>query len=246
MTNNSLNSLSKNSNARNGTIEMLANRCPQLKKHVDEAVHNLRERILNCDPLHLLQFAQSHMLFNEIGISSEFQQPSFDALAINRFTEYAQSIYVSGSLHITVQANSEENEFNSILQDFINLFHLLHEYYFSLSAKWTIENKYEKDLIDNVLESQLMYGVRGKRYQFVEKEYFTTLLSPHNEIFKQLFGLSADDIISGIIKLQYALSQGRFAALNKLAQMFTEFQSTGKEDLKSYLDNHFKSFWDRP
>lgn len=241
MTNNSLNSLSKNSNARNGTIEMLANRCPQLKKHVDEAVHNLRERILNCDPLHLLQFAQSHMLFNEIGISSEFQQPSFDALAINRFTEYAQSIYVSGSLHITVQANSEENEFNSILQDFINLFHLLHEYYFSLSAKWTVENKYEKDLIDNVLESQLMYGVRGKRYQFVEKEYFTTLLSPHNEIFKQLFGLSADDIISGIIKLQYALSQGRFAALNKLAQMFTEFQSTGKEDLKSYLDNHLKS-----
>lgn len=48
-----------------------------------------------------------------------------------------------------------------------------------------------------------MYGVRGKQYQFLEKEYFTALLGPHNQILKHLFGLSANDSIEGIGKLQY-------------------------------------------
>ena len=72
--------------------------------------------------LHLLQFAQSHMLFNEIGISSEFQQPSFDALAINRFTEYAQSIYVSGFITYNRAGYSEENEFNSIFTKILYIY----------------------------------------------------------------------------------------------------------------------------
>lgn len=221
-------------------IKDFAKRCPQLKSRITEAVCNLREKILSCDPLHLLRFAQDHVLLNKIGVSSEFQQLNFYALAIDRFTEYVQSVYVSGPLHITVQTDNEYDEFNSALKDYIVLFQLFHEYYLALFSEWIVENKYESDLLYNILESQLMYGVRGKRYQFVEKEYFTALLSPHNEIFNQLFGLSADDIIEGIGKLQYALSQGRFGALNKLGEMFEEFQSTAAENLESCIEKQRK------
>ena len=220
---------------KNDIIKDFANRCPQLKSQINEAVCNLREKILSCDPLHLLRFAQDHMLLNKIGINSEFQQLGVDSIAIDRFTEYVQSIYVSGSLHVIVQTDKEEEEFNGILKDYIDLFQLLHEYYFSLASEWIVENKYEKSLINNIFEAQLMYGVRGKRYQFVEKEYFSALLVPHDEIFNQLFGLSANDIIEGIVKLQYALSQGRFGALNKLGEMFEEFQSTDEENPESCI-----------
>ena len=213
-------------------IEDFANRCPQLKNQINKSVCNLREEILRCNPLHLLQFAQEHALFNKMGITSEFQQLDADSIAIDRFAEYVQSVYVSGTLHVTVQADNESEVFNNILEDYIDLFQCLHEYYCSLASEWIAENKYEKDLVDNMFEAQLMYGVRGKRYQFVEKEYFTALLGPHNEIFNQLFGLSANDIIEGIVKLQYALSQGRFGALNKLGEMFEEFQSTDEENLE--------------
>ena len=147
-----------------------------------------------------------------------------------------QSIYVSGLPHVTVQTDNEDNEFNRILGDYIDLFRLLHEYYFSLASDWSVEKKYETDLANNIFEAQLMYGVRGKRYQFVEKEYFSALLSPHDEVFNQLFGLSAKNIIDGIEKLQYALSHGRFGALNKLGEMFEEFQSNDEENLESCIE----------
>ncbi len=236
MLNNSFDALVGDHAAKNDMINDLANRCPQLKSQINEAVCNLREKILSCDPLHLLRFAQDHMLLNKLGINSEFQQLGFESIAIDRFTEYVQSIYVSGSLHVVVQSDNQDDEFNSILKDYIDLFRLLHEYYFSLAAEWIVENKYEKSLIDNIFEAQLMYGVRGKRYQFVEKEYFAALLAPHDEIFNQLFGLSADDIIEGIAKLQYALSQGRFGALNKLGQLFEEFQATAEENLELCIE----------
>lgn len=240
MVNNSFDSLYVDCMAKDDMIERFANCCPQLKSRVNEVVYNLREKILSCVPLHLLRFAQDHMLFNKIGISSEFQQLGFDSIAIDRFTEYVQSIYVSGSLHITVQTDDEYDEFNSILKDYIDLFQLFHDYYWSLASAWMVENKYEKGLLENILESQLMYGVRGKRYQFVEKEYFIALLGPHNEIFNKLFGLSANDIVEGIGKLQYALSQGRFGAINELGRMFEEFQSTAEEDLESCMEKQRK------
>ena len=225
----------------NDIVKGFAVLCPQLKNQVNEAVCNLREKILNCDPLHLLRFAQVRMLLNRIGISSEFQQSDFESIAIDRFAEYVQSVYVSGSLHVTVQTDNEEDEFNSILNDYINLFKHIHQYYISLASEWTVENKYDKDLVYNILEVQLMYGVRGKRYQFMEKEDFSALLVSHNEIFNQLFGLSADDIIEGIGKLQYALSQGWFDALNKLGQMFEEFHLTDEENLESCIEKQRKT-----
>ena len=206
MLNNSFDSLCGDYAANNDIIKDFANRCPQLKSQINETVCNLRKRILSCNPLHLLQFAQEHALFNKMGITSEFQQLDVASIAIDRFAEYVQSIYVSGLPHVTVQTDNEDNEFNRILGDYIDLFRLLHEYYFSLASDWSVEKKYETDLANNIFEAQLMYGVRGKRYQFVEKEYFSALLSPHDEVFNQLFGLSAKNIIDGIEKLQYALS----------------------------------------
>ena len=240
MLNVSFESLHKDSASKNDMIKKYANQYSKLKSQINKVVHNLQNKILSCDPLHLLRFSQDNMLDNKIGISSEFQQLGFESIAIDRFTEYVQSIYVSGSLHVSVQYDNENDEFNGILKDYIDLFQLLHEYYFSLASKWRVENKYDKNLIDNILEAQLMYGVRGKRYQFVEKKYFTALLIPHDEVFNQLFGLNAKEIIKGIVKLQHALSQGRFDAFNNLIKMFDEFQSADEENIESYIEKQYE------
>lgn len=85
MPSNSSDALHEVNITKNNAIEDFANRSAQLKSQINEAVSNLRERILNCDPLHLLRFAQCYMLYNGIGISSEFQQLDSDSIAINRF-----------------------------------------------------------------------------------------------------------------------------------------------------------------
>lgn len=91
MLNNSFDSLCGDYAANNDIIKDFANRCPQLKSQINETVCNLRKRILSCNPLHLLQFAQEHALFNKMGITSEFQQLDVASIAIDRFAEYVQS-----------------------------------------------------------------------------------------------------------------------------------------------------------
>lgn len=53
-----------------------------------------------------------------------------------------------------------------------------------------------------------MYLVRGNRYQIFELEPLKHLLPPHCKVLQELFGVSAADVINGLEKLQYSLSQG--------------------------------------
>ena len=55
----------------------------------------------------------------------------------------------------------------------------------------------------------MMYLVRGNPYQIFEIEYYQKLLKEHDDIFKDVFGISTVDIINGISKLQYSLIQGK-------------------------------------
>ena len=79
--------------------------------------------------------------------------------------------------------------------------------------------------------------VRGHRYQAFEIEYYEKLLKSHNEIFVSIFGVSYVEIIDGIKKLQYALSQGKFAAINSLGELIDEFYESGETDLENLKKN---------
>lgn len=57
---------------------------------------------------------------------------------------------------------------------------------------------------------------------FEEKEYYTSLLSLHDLMFKEKFHLSAQNIISGIIKMQRALTEGHLDSIFKLGEMIDQ------------------------
>lgn len=66
----------------------------------------------------------------------------------------------------------------------------------------------------------MLFLVRGQRYQLYEYEYYKKLLVPHNDIFLELYGVTSNDILLGIKKLQFAMSQGKFEALNDFGKLF--------------------------
>ena len=68
-----------------------------------------------------------------------------------------------------------------------------------------------------------MYLVRGNRYQLFQENYFTPLLLPHDDEFQKLFGLSAAEVISGLMQLERALSQGRIEGLNVIGEIFDRY-----------------------
>ena len=67
---------------------------PQKKKEIDNLIKSIREKIVKCDPLQLLNFCSDQFLLSNLGISSEFDLSS-KSIHVARMTEYVQSVLVS-------------------------------------------------------------------------------------------------------------------------------------------------------
>ena len=75
--------------------DTLAEQESVLKKEINELIQTIRNNVVQCDPLQLLNYSQMMFLQSILGTSSEFQLMGVENLAIARATEYIQSILVS-------------------------------------------------------------------------------------------------------------------------------------------------------
>ncbi len=215
-----------------------------IKTEIDKKVALIRDKVVSCNPIQLLSFLSDMGLLKLINISSEFQISGQD-IPIARATEYVQSILVS-STNQYVETNEYVDPsgfFSEILKDIEELHQLIQQFYFSWGSKLQdYEPNISSDIIHNVIESQMMYLVRGQRYQVFEVEYYKGLLCEHDMIFKELFNLSSNEIIEGIKKLQYALAQGKVDVINQMHKLLDEFDGI-EEDLISQKYQHTAQYF---
>lgn len=214
----------------------------QLKKlyttkilEINNEIEKIKEDILKCNPLQLLSFSANITLLDFITTSS---YPEKINTNINRSTEFIQSIFVSSPSSIT-KSNyiNSTDKFQNIIESIDKLHTKIAEFYFSYAEN--IKDLYpdiEEQTIEALIESQLMYLVRGKRYQFFEMDYYNSLLIEHNDIFLELFGIDSSAIISGIKNIQYSLSQGFLDSYTNLYSSFKKFQS-GDKDIQTFSDD---------
>ena len=216
-----------------------AEKCPELKSQIDSLVLQIKDAVLLCEPLKLLQFLQFQFLQSMIGATSESQQIGLEYLSCQRSVEYIQSIYVSCKAEKPIIEDTDNAVlYHQISAKIDKLFSLVHQYYMALGAKYILEEKIDDALLNELIQAQLMYGVRGNRYQIFEKGYYRSLLIVHDSIFQQLFNIGAEDVVDGIDKVQYALSQGKFAPINRLKQMFDELQAINPENVEKEMESH--------
>ncbi len=219
-------------------IKKLKRKYPKIKKRINRHIKSLRKKIITCNPIDLLSFASDLFLTSNLGISSEFQL-SGDAISISRMTEYIQSVFVSTPLKYKQAKKDPSIKFFCIQKDMEKLYSLIHEFYmYWMACADDLYPNYNNDIRKNIFESQVLYTVRGHRYQVFEKEYFERLLKPHDEIFYNLFSISSAEIIEGFEKLQYALSQGKLAACNELGKLMDEFFESGETDVEKFREKY--------
>lgn len=178
--------------------ELLKSQYEPKKKEIDNLITAIKEKVVKCNPLQLLSFSSDMFLLNDIGISSEIQV-SHDSILTSRMTEYIQSILVSAENKYVFSEEDPSVLFFEIQADIKRLYMLINEFYFSWGT--CLYDKYPEydDLkIKEIVESQLLYFVRGHRYQVYEFEYFDKLLTTHNDIFWALYGMTAKDVVIGI------------------------------------------------
>lgn len=91
-------------------------------------------------------------------------------------------------------------------------------FYYSLPETDDLREKQQM-----LFEAQTLQMVRGNRYRFLHLAFYSPLLAPHDEEFRKLFSVSADEIVSGFGKLEAALAEGRLNAVNALAEIFERY-----------------------
>ena len=193
---------------------------------IKKKIYLLREKVAQCDPYNLLMYLRNASISSQINTFSESEYSS-EANAIIRAQEYIQSLLVSmgKTYDLSVPMEKQETLYEQVLSDFDGLYKDLQIFYFYWAEYVQELKKINKDLLNNIIEAQYMYWVRGNRYQIFELEPLKSLLPPHDTVLQELFGMSANNIIEGLAKLQYSLSQGYADALMELAGEYKHFMA---------------------
>ena len=200
---------------------------PKVKERIDEKVKKIRDEISICDPLMILKFAKDMAMMSSMFKFSELDYTSEENTVI-RAQEYIQSILVSTENHFMNNESKEDQEkqWHSILADVEDLYEEFIYFYHYWSAYKEDSGDIPDEMMHYIVESQMLYLVRGNRYQVFELEPLKNLLPPHNDVLIELFGVTADQIIEGLEKLEYSMSQGLGDAWMDMGKKFDELFET--------------------
>jgi len=210
--------------------EYLLKEYPIQYETISQKVFALREKVVQCDPYNLLMYLRSVTMLTQLNSFSESEYEN-KANAAVRAQEYIQSLIASTEVKCSsIPETEQEALYGQILDDFNELYKDLLFFYFYWAA-YTQKAKGISDArLSSIVEAQYMYWVRGKRYQIFELEPLKKLLPPHDAVLQELFCMSSDDIISGLEKLRYSLSQGYIDTMADLFNEYEKFRRTAGDD----------------
>ena len=220
------------------------------KAKINENVQLLREKIAMCEPLQILKYCRDMVMMSQMGKHSEVEYSEDENISI-RVLEYIQSVIVSTEMQALTFHDNNEQERHMIdtVAQAVELYKEINSFYPYWGHYVKKNGIVENELLDFIVESQNFYLVRGNRYQVFQLEPLKKLLPPHNDILIDIFNVSAEQIIDGLNKMEYSLSQGRADAWNDIIRSFRKFQQETEvimtknenslEDLNSYYDEYF-------
>lgn len=221
----------KNNLTQEERIELNEN----IKQHYDELYNEIckeviavKDKVLKCNPLRLLKFSSDIEQLSNYNNFSEFTNNQ-----VSRFTEYIQSIFVSQStIKSTAKDLDETKLFNEILYDIEQIYTKIQHFYICWGAKL---DEIIPNIDDNkrqfLVEAQMLYGVRVKRYQYFEIEYFESLLNVHDEVLQRLFNIDYKCIIEGLKNIQYSLTQEIIDVVNNVGDLFEPYDFSEIDDI---------------
>lgn len=208
--------------------EKLARQYEGKKAEIDALIMDICKNISKCNPLSLLLEAMDRGMLNMINTVSEIQiegKQNFELRAV----EYIQSILVSQENFSEKFDNQQDELIERVLEEVDELYMKTQLFYIFWAAKAMVEDEdlNEKD-IQYIMEAQLMGNVRGKRYQFQQLTNINNLLSPHSDKMQEIYGVSAQNLLAGLEKLEYSLSSAKIDSMKGLFSEFLEFQKAAK------------------
>ena len=206
---------------------------PKVCKEIDVLVSEIRELVSNFKPLTLLQCGFFNLASTSLGKKSEAQYGHDDVVYL-RMLDYIQSIVVSTTLKDDTIDEFDQDQWNYLkhkvdkLYRLINpTFHMVHTAHQKLS-----DPNYDSELDDFKVQAQMLWtSVRGKRYLIHDLPHLRDILTPHDDIVSDLFGISIHLLLKGLESIQTSLTEG----LPRVVKEFKEFQKKALHVLSTKL-----------
>lgn len=207
---------------------------------IDQHVLRIRGLVQQFDPLTLLQCGYFNFFRSTLGKLSEVQHKGDDIIAM-RMIDYIQGVIVATALPDKIAKPFDQEEYDELVSEVKALYYELNmSFHLSRTAKLKMSGeKYDAEYDSLYVKALILWAnVRGHRYMLHDLPHLSDLLSPHDNIFRELFDLSIDDFIQGLRKLEISLTEG---LLNVTSEM-KEFQRKTLDALDEKLsDNSSKA-----
>lgn len=199
-----------NENQHQEFMRRAAERYPDVCKDINDRVRNIRELIKTFDPLRLLQcgFFNYFQAFRE---NKSTVKTDLDVSMAMRMIDYVQSIIASTPLAEKRETDFDQEKWDKLALEIKKLYselNLTYHIYHTARLKSTTQS-YDAEYDRYYVKAQVHWtNVRGNRYMFYNIPHLRDLLTPHNDIFEELFNITIDEFIKGIEQIQYSLSEG--------------------------------------
>ena len=149
---------------------------------------------------------------------------------------YIQSLIYSVTPNTTQIERIDEITFQELIKNVNDIY--TNTNLLLMSADMNNDININKDELK--LKSRLEWtNVKGKRYRYFEKKHLNELLLPHNEIFKEIFGLSIDDFSEEIKKIEYSIIRGYFEGWEDLKEAHKEFCKNADKNPEASIEQLF-------
>lgn len=177
---------------------------------IDELVDKISLMVSELPAEQILQRAWTEMSMQHMGIKSEVETSSDNVLSV-RILDYLQSVIVSISPNSTLKTEVSESdwvELNSSVEELFNLincnYHICHT-----AKRKAINPDIDMEEEEFYFKAQMYWcNVRGERYHQFQEAHLSDLLLTHTNIIEDIFGISAKQLISELMKIQNSLMYG--------------------------------------
>lgn len=209
----------------------LADNHPEVCKKIDSTINEIVQIVSTLPPLELLKQAHWKYVGTSIGAYGEAGDGE-TALAL-RMIDYIQSIVTSTPPADIVNEKVDEEVYGKLEGLVKDLFSNLTFYFVSRSAyENTTNSDYNHEYDKFYTSAQIVWCmVRGDRYQAHEIDHHFAILSPHDDILQELFGVSTSQIMDGVKSILSSMTFG----ISNCFEDLKEFQKTTTIALEKHL-----------
>jgi len=210
--------------------EELVKRFPAVCREIDAKVSKIASLVKVLNPSELLKRAYWEFVVQIFNKKSEFDLDAESTLSL-RMLDYIQSVIASVPPDESAQQKASDKQWLELNKTVEGLFTQVNtEYQICRTAfRRKKDPKYDVDFEEYFFKAQLYWcNIRGHRYLFHQAPHLHDLLSPHDHVLNELFGIKSNGLVDSINKIMHTFTHG----INEVVEDFDGFRHDTLEALK--------------